>query len=217
MYILSHTIPKVGLTTLLEPFQNCNFLNVYLVLVSFNFFLKMIFFVYCVIFYLQVRLTLGMYFVFLVDWLTVFDREQILVLRLEDYAANLKNTIRTVFDFLSVGVYPTHIKISRIWACYWKGLYSYFLTCHLLTGPLSEQVEAALSNRPMSNTRRVEDKNLGPMLPATRNLLSRFYLPFNSELSSVLNNSAFLWSYSRMDTEKWTRETSKSTSWLHLH
>ncbi|XP_037542242.1 carbohydrate sulfotransferase 15 [Nematolebias whitei] len=120
---------------------------------------------------MPVRLTLGMYFVFLVDWLTVFHREQILVLRLEDYAANLKNTIRTVFDFLSVG-------------------------------PLSEQVEAALSKRPMSNTRRVQDKNLGPMLPATRNLLSRFYLPFNSELSSVLNNSAFLWSYSRMDTDK---------------
>ncbi|XP_013857222.1 carbohydrate sulfotransferase 15 [Austrofundulus limnaeus] len=118
-----------------------------------------------------VRLTLGMYFVFLLDWLTVFHREQILVLKLEDYAANLKSTIKTVFEFLSVG-------------------------------PLSEQVEAALSKRPMSNTRRVKDKNLGPMLPATRNLLSRFYLPFNTELSSVLNNNAFLWNYSRINTEK---------------
>ncbi|XP_017283686.1 carbohydrate sulfotransferase 15 [Kryptolebias marmoratus] len=119
---------------------------------------------------MPVRLTLGMYFVFLLDWLTVFHREQLLVLRLEDYAANLKKTIKTVFDFLSVG-------------------------------PLSEQVEAALSKRPMSNTRRVQDKNLGPMLPATRNLLSKFYLPFNTELSGVLNNSAFLWSYSGTDTD----------------
>lgn len=58
----------------------------------------------------QVRLTLGMYFVFLLDWLTVFHREQILVLRLEDYAANLKRTIKTVFEFLSVGMYLRSIK-----------------------------------------------------------------------------------------------------------
>lgn len=46
-----------------------------------------------------------MYIIFLLDWLTVFHREQILVLRLEDYAANLKVTIKKVFDFLSVGMY----------------------------------------------------------------------------------------------------------------
>lgn len=51
----------------------------------------------------QVRLNLGMYIIFLLDWLTVFQREQILVLRLEDYAANLTVTIKKVFDFLSVG------------------------------------------------------------------------------------------------------------------
>lgn len=47
-----------------------------------------------------------MYIVFLLDWLTVFHREQILVLRLEDYAANLKGTFKKVFDFLSLGMYP---------------------------------------------------------------------------------------------------------------
>lgn len=54
-------------------------------------------------FFLQVRLNLGMYIVFILDWLTVFHRDQILVLRLEDYAANLKMAIKAVFDFLSVG------------------------------------------------------------------------------------------------------------------
>lgn len=49
------------------------------------------------------RLNLGMYIIFLLDWMTVFQREQILVLRLEDYAANLRVTINKVFDFLSVG------------------------------------------------------------------------------------------------------------------
>lgn len=46
-----------------------------------------------------------MYIVFIRDWLTVFHQDQILVLRLEDYAADLKTTIKTVFDFLSVGTY----------------------------------------------------------------------------------------------------------------
>lgn len=46
-----------------------------------------------------------MYIVFILDWLTVFHREQILVLRLEDYAANLKMAIKAIFDFLSVGAY----------------------------------------------------------------------------------------------------------------
>ncbi|KAK2921754.1 carbohydrate sulfotransferase 15-like [Channa argus] len=112
---------------------------------------------------MPVRLNLGMYSVFLLDWLTVFQRDQILVLRLEDYAANLKVTIKKVFDFLSVG-------------------------------PLLEQVEAALTKRPMSNTRRAADRNLGPMLPATRSLLREFHQPFNHKLASVLDNSAFLWS-----------------------
>ncbi|XP_074531135.1 carbohydrate sulfotransferase 15-like [Halichoeres trimaculatus] len=112
---------------------------------------------------MPVRLNLGMYIIFLLDWLTVFKREQIHVLRLEDYAANLKVTIRTVFDFLSVG-------------------------------PLPEHVEAALTKRPMSNARRAADRNLGPMLPATRDLLREFHQPFNQKLASVLDNKAFLWS-----------------------
>ncbi|XP_035652233.1 carbohydrate sulfotransferase 15-like isoform X2 [Oncorhynchus keta] len=52
---------------------------------------------------MTVRLNLGLYIVFLLDWLTVFHRNQILVLQLEDYAANLRLTINKVFDFLNVG------------------------------------------------------------------------------------------------------------------
>uniref|UniRef100_A0A667XM42 Sulfotransferase n=1 Tax=Myripristis murdjan TaxID=586833 RepID=A0A667XM42_9TELE len=108
---------------------------------------------------MPVRLNLGMYIVFLLDWLTVFHREQILVLRLEDYAANLRVTIKKVFNFLSVG-------------------------------PLSDQMEAALTKRPMSNTRRAADRSLGPMLHATRDLLREFHHPFNLKLASELDNKA---------------------------
>lgn len=68
-----------------------------------------VFFFVC-LFVPQVRLNLGMYIVFLLDWLSVFSKEQILVLRLEDYAANLKETIQKVFDFLSVGKCPKSYK-----------------------------------------------------------------------------------------------------------
>lgn len=59
---------------------------------------------------------------------------------------------------------------------------------------MSEQVEAALTKRPLSNTRRAADRNLGPMLPATRDLLREFHQPLNHKLASVLDNKAFLWS-----------------------
>ncbi|XP_061600821.1 carbohydrate sulfotransferase 15-like [Cololabis saira] len=112
---------------------------------------------------MPVRLTLGIYFIFILDWMTTFQREQILVLRLEDYAANLKETIKKVFDFLSLG-------------------------------PLSDQVETALTKKPMSNTRRAQDRSLGPMLPATRDILNTFHQPFNHELASLLEDKAFRWS-----------------------
>lgn len=79
-------------------------------------------------------------------------------------------------------------------------------------GPLLAQAEAALTKRPMSNTRRVADRNLGPMLPATRNLLREFHQPFNHKLASVLDNNDFLWSSTwrtrpRMIPEKPGQET----------
>ncbi|KAI3363305.1 hypothetical protein L3Q82_011935 [Scortum barcoo] len=118
---------------------------------------------------MTVRLNLGMYIIFLLDWLTVFHREQILVLRLEDYSANLKVTIKKVFDFLSVA-------------------------------PLSDQLEASLTKQPLSNTRRPADRILGPMLPATRDLLREFHQPLNQKLASVMDNEAFLWSATRRGT-----------------
>ncbi|XP_075997908.1 carbohydrate sulfotransferase 15-like [Genypterus blacodes] len=111
---------------------------------------------------MPVRLNLGLYIIFLLDWLTVFPQEQILIVRLEDYSANLRATIKKVFDFLAVG-------------------------------SLSEQMEAALTNRSMSNARRAADRRLGPMFPATRDLLREFHHPFNQKLATVLDNKAFLW------------------------
>ena len=68
---------------------------------------------------------------------------------------------------------------------------SVFTACP--SGHLSEQTEAALTKRPMSNTRRAADRSLGPMLPSTRDLLREFHQPFNHKLATILDNKVFHW------------------------
>ncbi|XP_007257618.3 carbohydrate sulfotransferase 15 [Astyanax mexicanus] len=114
---------------------------------------------------MPVRLQVGLYVVYLLDWLSVFSREQILVLRLEDHATNRKRTMHRVFDFL-----------------------------HL--GPLTQQKEADITKSPASNTRKPANRNLGPMLPITKDILQSFYRPFNKRLAQVLRDTAFLWTQS---------------------
>nr|XP_056706161.1 carbohydrate sulfotransferase 15 [Euleptes europaea] len=111
---------------------------------------------------MPVRLQVGLYVVFLLDWLTVFNKDQLLVLRLEDHASNVKYTMHMVFRFLDLGA-------------------------------LSEKEEALITKSPASNTRRPEDRNLGPMLPLTKEILEDFYRPFNAKLAQVLCDEAFLW------------------------
>ncbi|XP_043959692.1 carbohydrate sulfotransferase 15-like [Gambusia affinis] len=111
---------------------------------------------------MPVRLQVGLYIVYLIDWLTVFSREQILVLRLEDHAFDRKETMHKVFDFLNLG-------------------------------PLSKEIESQITRSPASNTRRPADKNLGPMLPITKEILQDFYKPFNEKLAKVLQKESFRW------------------------
>lgn len=136
----------------------------------------------------QVRISLGMYSVFLMDWLTVFPREQVLVIRTEDYAANLNLVLKKTFDFLSLGRCLTDI-VHNVWKVTSErpGLI-------IFAGPLSAQGEVEMINREKANTRQEEDKNKGPMLPITRKLLRDFYRPFNEKLADVLGDMAFLWS-----------------------
>ncbi|XP_029599731.1 carbohydrate sulfotransferase 15-like [Salmo trutta] len=66
-------------------------------------------------------------------------------------------------------------------------------------GPLTVQKEAEITKSPASNTRRPADKNLGPMLPVTKEILRDFYTPFNMKLAKVLRNDSFRWdNYSKL-------------------
>ena len=52
---------------------------------------------------LQVRLVEGMYPVFLQDWLRVWPKEQLFVMRYEDYGGHERKRISEVLDFLGLG------------------------------------------------------------------------------------------------------------------
>ncbi|KAM4636158.1 carbohydrate sulfotransferase 15 isoform 1-T2 [Discoglossus pictus] len=52
---------------------------------------------------LPVRLQVGLYAVYLWDWLSVFDMDQFLILRLEDHAVNVTQSMRMVSSFLDLG------------------------------------------------------------------------------------------------------------------
>uniref|UniRef100_A0A672KUW4 Sulfotransferase n=1 Tax=Sinocyclocheilus grahami TaxID=75366 RepID=A0A672KUW4_SINGR len=52
---------------------------------------------------MSVRLQVGLYVVFLLDWMSVFSRDQLLVLRLEDHASNLELSMSRTFRFLRLG------------------------------------------------------------------------------------------------------------------
>ncbi|KAG8551419.1 hypothetical protein GDO81_004102 [Engystomops pustulosus] len=52
---------------------------------------------------LPVRLQIGLYVVYLWDWLSVFDLDQFLILRLEDHAANITQSMGLVYRFLNLG------------------------------------------------------------------------------------------------------------------
>lgn len=72
-----------------------------------------------------------------------------------------------------------------------EGMLNKVFVC--FTGPLTKEIESEITRSPASNTRRPADKNLGPMLPITKEILRAFYTPFNEKLAKVLRNDSFLW------------------------
>jgi len=58
---------------------------------------------------------------------------------------------------------------------------------HISPGPLSDAAITKLSNREkVYNTRSKSDKQVGEMLPGTRQLLVDFYRQYNDELGELL-------------------------------
>ena len=57
----------------------------------------------------QVQLRMGMYSVFIHDWLLAFPRENFLFVRLEEYSANTSTVLRDVITFLELGSFAENM------------------------------------------------------------------------------------------------------------
>ncbi|XP_008319035.1 carbohydrate sulfotransferase 15-like [Cynoglossus semilaevis] len=60
------------------------------------------------------NLKLGIYVVFLKDWLTVFPKERILIVRLEDYRVNLKAEFKKILTFLDADPFSEQLEEELI-------------------------------------------------------------------------------------------------------
>ena len=62
-----------------------------------------------------------------------------------------------------------------------------------LSGGLTDEETAEIIDHPNYNERKESDRELGGMLTETRDILQKFYRPFNEELASILEDKRFLW------------------------
>ncbi|KAK7460332.1 hypothetical protein BaRGS_00038920 [Batillaria attramentaria] len=112
----------------------------------------------------KIPLKVGLYEIFVRDWLQLFPREHILFLTTDNYQQYPKATLKRVFQFL--GLRPlTDSHLHRIFT-----------------------MDAKVHN---SGTMRYQ--RAGPLLPATRKLLEDFYRAYNQQLAALLNDTDFLW------------------------
>ncbi|XP_076458330.1 carbohydrate sulfotransferase 15-like [Babylonia areolata] len=111
---------------------------------------------------LPVRIMVGMYSVWLKQWLNVFPRHQILILRNEDYAQHMDTHLARVFNFLGLS-------------------------------PLSETEMQKVVSLKRVFERSQSEKAVGDMLPATRQILTDFFKPYNKQLAEMLADQNYLW------------------------
>jgi N-acetylgalactosamine 4-sulfate 6-O-sulfotransferase len=101
--------------------------------------------------------------VFIADWLSVFSRDQMLILRAEDYYSNITGTLSDVYQFLEVP------PLSH------------------------ERMDDINHSKPINTLSQNHDRSKENMMPKTRSLLTRFFKPFNIRLAELLGDSRFLW------------------------
>ncbi|XP_067675001.1 carbohydrate sulfotransferase 15-like isoform X2 [Haliotis asinina] len=59
--------------------------------------------------------------------------------------------------------------------------------------PLSQKKLRSIATTAIQNRRITSSRNIGDMWTSTRNILDRFYKPYNEQLSSLLRNERFHW------------------------
>ncbi|XP_061187762.1 uncharacterized protein LOC133195824 [Saccostrea echinata] len=112
----------------------------------------------------KARLRVGMYYVFLMDWLNIYPQNQILVIDFDEYTKDKRKILNKVAEFL---------ELSKL---------------------TEAESDIFLEDHEKENQRSNQTKALGDMLPVTKKMLQEFYKPFNVKLSQLLKSKKFLWS-----------------------
>ena len=112
----------------------------------------------------DVRLHIGVYFIHLKEWYRVFPKDQIVILRLEDYSQHRTQTLLELYDFLGLrNLTPAETE--------------YF-------------VEVTNSSSAINNNTFPNYQNM-VMYEETRHLLYTFYKPFNQALAKLMEDQRF--------------------------
>lgn len=111
----------------------------------------------------KVRLGISLYYFHVVKWLSVFKREQLMFVRMEDLTRDPYSVVSTVWRFMDLNpVSKNHFKTNvKTNVNTWIGSEKY--------------------------------KEKFKMWPVTRELLNTFFAPYNKRLSMLLNDDGYLW------------------------
>ena len=116
----------------------------------------------------------SIYFLFLVEWFSVFPRKQFLLYRFEDYVGNERKIIfEKIFPFLNLPAVHGHVRSKiinrkRVMKVQKKGGINSAGT------PINMNYNAT-------------------MLPETEAILKEFYTPYNKQLAILLEDDAYEW------------------------
>ena len=114
----------------------------------------------------KVRLGLSLYYYHLVKWYSLFSPNQILVLKFEDLVRDVSSTMNKVWTFLNLEELQSG-QVER-----------------LLQSVEQNSIKSWIKNTPLDNFK---------MFSQTKELLDRFFYPYNLKLSSLLNDTNILW------------------------
>ncbi|XP_072037395.1 carbohydrate sulfotransferase 15-like [Amphiura filiformis] len=117
--------------------------------------------------YLIQRLNIGLYSVYIRDWLKVFPRDQLMFLRLEEWH-DMSSSIQPT---MCPEILPNVFKFLELASLQPSG------------------ITEICSRKPRNPTK----KYAGPMLNETRQILDQFYLSTKQELAAILEDEKFLW------------------------
>ena len=108
------------------------------------------------------KMRIGMYHVFLEDWLKVFPKENFIFVQFDDYVKHPQR-------YVAQEVVP-----------------------HLGLDPYTPTILANVQKLKKVGNMNMEKPPISNILPKTMNLLKKFYRPHNSELASLLHDTRYL-------------------------